>query len=79
MFTLQTLLSLAQQIARQVPAPGKLRTRPAKTKALAVGDCAGFCPCCRAFVSIQFHAPGAPAPCPRCGRPIRFVEPPEPA
>jgi hypothetical protein len=78
-FSLHTLLSLAQQIARQVPAPSKLRTHRAKTKALAVGDCAGFCPRCRAFVSVQFHTPGAPAPCPRCRRPIKFVEPPGPA
>ena len=75
MFELQSLLSIVRQLARVIPSPKEQLARRARTKASLAGDCCGLCPRCRAFVAIEFQSPGAPTPCPRCRRPIKFVEP----
>lgn len=72
---LSGLLSLAMQVARLVQGP-KMARRGRKPIANGAGEgrC-GYCPVCQAFIALA--APGADgmAPCPRCGRSIRDVEP----
>jgi hypothetical protein len=75
-FPMQTLASLARQVAGLVPSP---KERFAHRKTSAGGssrDCFGICPHCREFVSIQFSSPEASAPCPRCNRSTSFLESP---
>jgi hypothetical protein len=79
MLTLHTLLSLAQQMARLVPAASDRFPRHTKPALSTSVERFGACPLCRKLVFVQFTSPEALAECPRCGRSIRSLEPPDPA
>ena len=76
-----TLLSVAQQMARLVTAP-TLRVsghRRALAHRRSSGDCCGLCPFCGEYIVIRFTVAKKPVACPRCGRLIDSLEPPGPA
>jgi hypothetical protein len=75
MFEFQTLVSLAMQIARLVPDNKARFHRGVRHRPMGSAGGCGSCPCCHEFVWVDFPAPDQPAPCPRCGKPILFLEP----
>lgn len=72
---LSALLSLAIQAARLIQGPRMARrTPPSLAGGQAEGRC-GYCPVCQAFIAPSAPGMDGTAPCPRCGRSIRGVEP----
>ncbi|WP_422929436.1 hypothetical protein [Singulisphaera sp. PoT] len=67
--------SFARKITRLVPAPMQRSGKREHALQSGVGECSGICPKCGEFVSVDLPLDGAGAPCPRCGDPIRSVEP----
>jgi hypothetical protein len=80
-FAFDTLLSVVQQMTRLVTAPTARfsghRHRSAHTR--SSGDRCGLCPFCREYIVIRFAVANKPVACPRCGRLVDSLEPPEPA
>ena len=72
---LSALLSLAIQAARLIGAPRMARRKPGGTSSAEGAGRCGYCPVCQAFICLGAAGPGGTAPCPRCRRSIRGVEP----
>jgi hypothetical protein len=80
--------SMIVQMARMIPNQlerhkhrlhrQKHRIRNEITFGAPEGRC-GCCPSCREFVYIEPSGPGDLVPCPRCGKPIRLLNPLGPA
>lgn len=72
---ISALLSLAMQAARLVQGPRLARRPPGRTTTVEETERCGYCPVCQAFINLGVAGPDGLAPCPRCGRAIRDVEP----